>query len=283
MVVATPNDTHAALTRRALDAGLPVVVDKPLAPTAAEAEALVEHAEAAGTMLTVFFNRRWDSDHLTLSGLIEGGRLGDVMRYESRFERWRPGLADAAWREQTPPEAGGGVLLDIGPHLVDQAIVNFGPVTRVYAEIDGRRDGAADDDAFLALRHGSGAQSHLWASVLAGAPGPRLRVLGDRAAFVVEELDGQEAALRAGSRPGEGGGWGQEPPERWGRLLRGDEDGERVPSAPGAWPRFYAALEHALREGAPPPVDPRDAVTGLEVLDAARRSAATGAIIDLQP
>jgi len=271
VVIAAPNDAHVALARRALDAGLAVVVDKPLAPSAAEAAALVEYARARDKLLTVFHNRRWDSDHLTLRKLMADGRLGDVLRYESRFERWRPEPRADAWRETAGPGEGGGVLLDLGSHLVDQALELFGPVTDVYAEVDNRRKSPGDDDAFLALRHRSGAYSHLWMSALAAAPGPRLRVLGSRAAYVVAEVDGQEDALRAGRRPDDPGPWGIEPEERWGRLVHGDES-EAVPSEAGAWPTFYTEFERALREGGPPPVDPADAVAVLGVIDAARRS-----------
>ena len=278
VVVATPNEAHADLARRALDAGLPVVVDKPLAPTAPEARSLVETAEELGVLLTVFMNRRWDSDQLTLHRLLDEGKLGEVLRYESRFERWRPALSERKpWREASSPEAGGGILLDLGSHLVDQAIELFGPVARVYAEIESRR-GGADDDAFLALEHRSGARSHLWASLLAAAPGPRLRVLGDRAAYIVTDVDGQEDALRSGARPGGDEEWGTEPHERWGRLII-EEKSEAVASERGNWPGFYIRLEQALREGSPAPVDPWEAVAGLEVLDAARRSAATTTVV----
>jgi predicted dehydrogenase len=279
VVLAAPNDVHVELTRRALDAGLPVVVDKPLAPTAAEARSLVEQAERLGVLMTVYMNRRWDSDQLTLRRLLGEGKLGEVLRYESRLERWQPALSGRKpWSETSPPEAGGGVLLDLGSHLVDQAIVLFGAVVRVYAELESRRGNPADDDAFLALEHPSGTRSHLWASLLAAAPGPRLRVLGDRAAYIVTEVDGQEDALRSGVRPSADEAWGVEPSERWGRLIT-DERSEALPSERGDWPRFYTELERALREGSPPPVDPWDAVTGLEVLDAARRSAATDALV----
>ena len=273
VVIAAPNDAHVPLARRGLDVGLAVVVDKPLAPSAAEAAALVEHARASGKLLTVFHNRRWDSDYLTLRRLIAAGALGDVLRYESRFERWRPQPRADAWRETAGPGEGGGVLLDLGSHLVDQALQLYGPVDDVYAEIDNRRKSPGDDDAFLALRHRSGAYSHLWMSALAAAPGPRLRVLGSRAAYVVAEVDGQEDALRSGRRPDDPEPWGIEPEERWGRLVQGDE-GEPVLSEPGGWPVFYTEFERALRDGGPPPVDPADAVAVLEVLDAARRSAA---------
>src|SRR4051794_24209328 len=183
-VVAAPNDAHAPLAREAIDAGLAVVVDKPLANSAAEAAALVEHAHAAGQLLTVFQNRRWDSDRRTLRKLILEGRLGEVHRHESRFERWRPEARADAWRETGRSAAGGGVLLDLGSHLVDEALELYGPATHVHAEIDSRRGLAGDDDAFLALRHRAGTYSHLWMSAVAAAPGPRLRVLGSRAAFV---------------------------------------------------------------------------------------------------
>ena len=275
VVVATRNDAHVPLAQRALAAGLAVVVDKPLAPSAGEAQALVERARAAGKLLTVFHNRRWDADHLTLQRLLAEGKLGDVLRYESRFERWRPDARADAWREATDPAHGGGVLLDLGAHLVDQALQLLGPVTHVYAEIDNRRRSPGDDDAFLALRHGAGSYSHLWMSSVAAAPGPRLRVLGSRAAYVVAEVDGQEDALRSGRRPDDGEPWGIEPQSRWGRLVQGDAS-EAVPSEPGAWPLFYTEWERALRTGGPPPVEPADAVAVLGVIDAARRSAATG-------
>jgi scyllo-inositol 2-dehydrogenase (NADP+) len=272
VVVATPNNAHAPLARHAVDAGLPVVVAALTADVPAEARAVVEHAESRGVLLTVFQNRRWDSDQRTLRRLLSERRLGDVLRFESRLERWRPELRPDAWRESTAAAEGGGVLLDLGSHLVDQALDLFGAAADVYAEVDRRRGAAGDDDAFLALRHRSGAYSHLWMSALAAAPGPRLRVLGDRAAYVVDEVDGQEDALRSGRRPDDGEPWGVEPESRWGRLIRGDES-EPVPSERGAWPRFYSELEVALREGGPPPVDPADAVATLEVLEAARRSA----------
>ena len=272
VVVATANDSHAPLARAALERGLAVVVDKPLAPAAAEAASLVDFAAERGLMLTVFQNRRWDSDVLTLRRLIVDGSLGDVLRFESRFERWRPRPRPDAWRETTPAARGGGVLLDLGTHLVDQAVWLFGPVASVHGEVDSRREGTADDDAFVALRHESGVISHLWASAVAAAPGPRLRVLGSAAAFVVEGLDSQEDALRAGGLRSPNDGWGEEPSASWGRLVRG-EASEPVPSERGDWPAFYAGVEESLRTGSPPPVDPRDAVRTLELLERARGGA----------
>jgi scyllo-inositol 2-dehydrogenase (NADP+) len=281
VVIATPNHAHAPLAAQAIDRGVPVVVDKPLAATAAEAEELVRRAAQAQVMLTVFQNRRWDSDHLTLARLIADGRLGTVIRYESRFERWRPSSDPDAWRQSAPPEQGGGELLDLGSHLVDQALVLFGPATHVYAEVDARRGMPGDDDAFVAVRHASDVITHLRASAMTAAPGPRLRVLGTEAAFIVSALDSQEDALRAGMRPDATTEWGVEGESRWGRLLTGEQS-VAVPTERGDWPRFYALLEAALRDDGPPPVDARDAVRILRLLEYARRSAVERTVVDLQ-
>lgn len=278
VAITTPNEAHVPLARAALERGMAVVVDKPLSHSADEAAALVDEAERTGGRLTVFQNRRWDSDQVTLRRLLAERRLGDVIRYESRFERWRPTRNQASWRDTLGPEAGGGQLLDLGSHLVDQATDLFGPVTAVYGEVAAHRAGPADDDAFIALRHGSGVSSHLHASAVTGAPGPRLRVLGTNGAYVVEHLDAQEDRLAAGERPEQVADWGDEPEEHWGELVTGDAH-ERVPSERGDWPRFYAMVAAALRGEGPMPVDPRDSVRALRILEAARESSATGAVV----
>ncbi len=280
-VVATSTASHAPLALAAVAARRHVVVEKPLATTAARAREVVDQARARGVLVVPFLNRRWDSDHLTVRRLLRDGSLGTVLRYESRFDRWRPTLAAGAWREELPASEGGGVLLDLGVHLVDQALTLHGPAKRVYAEIARRRRGSADDDVFIALEHASGVISHLWANALAAAPGPRLRVLGSRAAYVVDGLDCQEDALRAGRSPDEPG-FGAEPRARWGRLVTGDNS-EPVEPEQGSWLQFYLALERCLRGDSDPPVSVDDAVAVLDVLDAARQSADTGAPVSLSP
>jgi scyllo-inositol 2-dehydrogenase (NADP+) len=278
-VVATTNASHVPLAMAAVEHGVPVVVDKPLGVSSDEAQRLVRAAEAADVLLTVFQNRRWDSDYLTLRRLVEEGRLGEVVRFESRFERWRPEVDAAAWRSADPAQ-GGGQLLDLGSHLVDQAVQLLGPVTHIYAEISSLRGLPADDDAFLALHHAAGAVSHLRVSALTAAPGPRLRVLGSHAAYVVRDPDSQEQSLRAGHRPGPDTDWGEELASAWGRLVAGDAE-ETVPSERGDWPAFYRKLARALRGGSPPPVDPWDAVETLRILDLARQSATTRSVLAL--
>jgi predicted dehydrogenase len=273
-VVAAPNRHHVPLARAAIAAGLAVVVDKPLAPTAAEGRALVEEARAAAVVLSVFHNRRWDGDFLTLRRLIAEGALGRPTRIESRFERWRPEVDAGRWRELADPAEGGGLLADLGSHLIDQAIVLFGRPVAVHAELLARRPGArVDDDCFVALTHPGGERSHLWASMLGADAPPRFRAVGLGGVWVKRGLDVQEAALRAGARPG-GPGWGAEPLEAWGRLY--DGAGSRaVPTEAGDYPAFYAGMARALRGEGAPPVDPENAVAVLEVIEDARRAAGT--------
>ncbi|KNB49395.1 Gfo/Idh/MocA family oxidoreductase [Streptomyces caatingaensis] len=284
VVVASPNRTHVPLAHRALEAGLPVVVDKPLAATAAEAEALDALATERGLLLSPFQNRRWDGDFRTVRKLVEDGALGRVLRFESRFERWRPN-PKGGWRESGDPAEVGGILYDLGSHLVDQAVALFGPPETVYAESDVRRPGAeADDDTFIALRHAGGVRSHLWMSAVTAQLGPRFRALGTDAGYVKYGLDPQEAALREGLRPGDGP-WGAEPQPAWGRLGAGESPltggGEPFPTLPGDYPAYYAAVARALRDGGAPPVTAAETATTLRVLEAAKRSAEQGRTITL--
>ncbi len=273
VAISTPAATHMPLAREALGLGLAVVSDKPFALDAPSGRETVELAEHAGVPLSVYQNRRWDSDFLTVRRLIIDGSLGSLTRFESRFERFKP--------EPGPGDAGGGGLLDFGSHLVDQALQLFGAVDTVYAETHRREDRDIDDDFFVALSHTSGVRSHLWGSWRQGAPGPRLRVTGTTGTYVVDGVDRQEAALVAGRSPAtEGDHWGVEPEEAWGRIQRGGASAP-VPSERGRWDTFYPAFADAVRGEGPVPVDPWDAVASLEVLDAARTSATHGRVVTL--
>lgn len=265
LVVASPSGLHVEHVLAAVAAGVPVVVDKPLALDVPGARRAVEAAEAAGVPLTVFQNRRWDPEQLTLAGLLADGALGTVHRFERRWERWRPVPKDR-WKENAVGE-GGGLLLDLGAHLVDSAVQLFGPVSSVYAELRALTT-PTEDDVFLALQHTAGVTSHLWAGGLVGAPGPRTRVLGNRAAYLVTQFEG-EASPFAGMDPGPGH-------EGW--LVRGAE-ATPVPRAPGGHEDYYRVVGRWLRAGGAAPVEPRDAVATAAVLDAARRSAAAGQVV----
>jgi predicted dehydrogenase len=279
VTITTPSATHAPLAHEALDHGLHVVVDKPFALTAPDARELVEHAAAAGLVLTPYQNRRWDSDFRTLQSLIGDGSLGEVHRFTSRIDRFKP--VKESWHGASADQ-GGGTLLDLGPHLVDQALQLFGPVATVHAELRTIRPGAgAEDDIELHLRHAGGVQSTLAAGMASAAPGPRFQLNGTRAGFVIDGFDVQEEQLKAGGTPASLGDlWGVEPESAWGTLFEG-ESSRRVPSERGAWDRYYPMVAAAVAVAGSPPVDPRDAVATAAVLDAARESAATGTVVSL--
>lgn len=279
VVIATPNTSHAPLARAAISHGVAVVVDKPLAISSEQAFSVIAEAEHQGVLLTVFQNRRWDGDFLTVKSLIESGSLGQVARFESRFERWRPQIKDG-WRETVSPADGGGLLFDLGSHVIDQALTLFGPAATVYAEVDTRRtDAKVDDDVFIALTHHNGVRSHLYASATAADLGPKFRVLGREGGYSCYGLDVQEAALRAGELPGEG--WGAVAEENWGVYTNLEGVAEPFPTTPGDYPAFYRELEHAIRTDGPPPVNPRDAAATLQVIEEARYSSTMHRVVSL--
>jgi predicted dehydrogenase len=271
VAISTPADTHVPLVLEALELGLAVACDKPFALDAAQAREAVAAADAAGAVLTVYQNRRWDSDFLTVRRVLEDGSLGDVSLFESAFERFGA--------DEPVPAAGAGILRDFGAHLIDQALVLFGPVARVYGELGGA--GALEERFFAVLEHRGGMTSHLSGDWVQGAPAPRFRVRGSAGTYVVWGMDGQEPLLSAGRTPAtEGDAWGAEPPERWGRLQRG-ETCEPVPTERGRWDTFYPAFAAAVRGEGPVPVDPHDAIASLTVTDAIRESAAQGRTVAL--
>ncbi len=277
-VIASPSGVHEANALACVAAGVAVVVDKPLAVDGAGAARVVAAGTGAQVPLTVFQNRRWDSENLTLAALLTAEELGEIHRFERRWERWRP-IPKDRWRENAPADEGGGLLLDLGPHLVDAATWLFGPVRSVYAETSAWTT-PAEDEVFLALRHARGVRSHLTASSVAAAPGPRTRVLGSRAAYVVTRFEAEPNAFSPA-----GIGLDDEP-GCTGWLVAGDQR-RPVPTAPGGAEDFYPAVLAALAEpGAARqdrmPVDPGDAVHVLRVLDAARRSAAQGSVVELR-
>jgi predicted dehydrogenase len=266
VVIASPPTTHVPLAKAAIDAGLAVVVDKPLCAGAGEASDLVAYASSAGRLLTVFQNRRWDSDFLTLKREVASGSLGEVRQLESRFERWKPVGPDPAkpWRSDGPGNAG-GVVYDLGSHLVDQATQLMGPVVDAHAEITSYGGTAGPDDGFLSLRHSGGGISRLWMSSVAGQVGPRFRVLGSAGAFVSWGLDVQESQLAAGMSPSDPA-YGWPPEEAWPIVGAGDTTAPVRPER-GDYPAFYAGVADALTSGTGLPVDPQDSVDVVRILE----------------
>jgi predicted dehydrogenase len=268
VVVATPNTTHFEIATAALNAGKHVVVDKPFTITMHEADDLIALATQQERVLTVFHNRRWDSDFLTVRKVLPS--LSEVMLFEAHWDRLRPEIKQG-WREV--PQPGGGVLSDLGPHMIDQALVLFGMPDAVSADLLAQRDGAQVDDYFDLTLHYGERRVCLRCSTLIAEPRPRFAVHGTGGSFVKYGLDPQEAQLKAGmdARAGELGTGGSD-----GILTRPDGTQQTVPTERGDYPAFYEAVADAILDGAPVPVDPTDARAGLMLIDLARRAAALG-------
>lgn len=266
VVVASANIVHADQAIAALKAGIPVVVDKPMGRNLLETQRIIDTSNSLGVPVSTFFNRRWDSDSLTIKSVLASGVLGEIHRLDSRFERFRPDLNPDSWRENMSPEDGGGQLLDLQPHLISTAIDWFGPAELVTATVRSIR-GAADDDAVLVLHHSNGVMSYLSASAVAGAPGPRIRVLGSKGALVINDLDPQEALLRQGKYP-QGGSW-SEPTKSRAFIHRGDVV-EEIQSISGNYASYYSIVGNAIRGTGAWPVSNEDALLVARIIDQAR-------------
>ena len=276
IVLGTPPATHFPLAKAALEAGLDVVVDKPFTVRSAEGEELIGLAAQLGRVLTVYQNRRWDGDSLTVRKLLDAGTLGTVTRFEVGMERWAPEIAKA-WKASATAEDGGGVLFDLGTHVLDLCLQFFGPATVTYAEIQARRpQESVDDDVFLALRHQSGVVSHVTINLTSHLHGPRFRILGTEGGFVKFGTDPQEPYVLGGGLPTDAR-YGVEPAENHGTL---ELNGQRieVPTERGAYPEFYRILADKLDDGGtasalPLPVDPAGSVAVLKLIEQARKLA----------
>ncbi|GIW35159.1 oxidoreductase [Meiothermus sp.] len=268
VVIATPNHTHFELAWRALEAGKHVVVDKPFTLLAQEARALAELAQMQNRLLSVFQNRRWDGNFLSLQRMLEAGTLGEVVYFESHFDRYRPAV-QPRWREQAGP--GSGIWYDLGPHLADQAQLLFGWPQAVFADIAPQRLGAEAPDYFHVLLRYPRLRVVLHASALVPGGSPRFVVHGTQGSWVCYGLDTQEKSLREGSHPG-GPNWRPVGGEAW--LYRPGQPSELVDVEPGDYRRYYAGVRDAIWEKGPNPVPPEQAVRLMELLEAAIQSAA---------
>lgn len=278
VIITTPNPLHATMARRALEAGRHVLLEKPFTVTSREADDLIELARGTGRVLSVFQNRRFDGDFLTLRRLIDEGQLGEVIDYEAHFDRYSP-VQPGRWRERDEP--GSGILYDLGSHLIDQALVLFGTPRRVRADIRRQRPGSRVDDHFTVDLDYGRLRARLQAGMLVRRPGPHFAVHGTGGSFIKYGMDPQEAALREGRRPCEA--IGEEQERWWGELV--GEDGsaaQRIPTQTGRYMTFFEELADAI-EGKPSSVaDPalsRETIRIIEVaFESSRRK---GVAIDL--
>ncbi len=283
VVVATPNATHFELARTALEAGKHVVVDKPFTVSSSEGRQLVDLAKKKGKILTVFQNRRWDGDFLTVCSVLQSKRLGRLVEFESHFDRFRNLLKPGAWKEAPLP--GSGLLYDIGPHLIDQALMLFGYPPRLRADIRRERDGAVTDDQFEIVLLYPNLKVTLEAGMLAREARPRFRLYGTNGSFVKWGLDPQEDGLRRGESPS-AKPWGVEGPEAWGILDVCDgPDGsrEKVETVPGRYQTFYENVCEAIVNGADLLVMPEQALRTIRIIELAIQSAGDGRIVETNP
>ena len=276
VVIASPNDTHVQLARAALDAGKAVVVDKPFTVDLADARALADQAQRLGLLLSVFHNRRWDSDFLGVKQAIDDGLVGRVTHFESHIDRYRPRVRDR-WREGSG--SGSGIWFDLGPHLVDQALQLFGLPDRVQGNLASQRQGAQTDDWAHVLLEYDVRRVVLHAGMLVAGGSNRFVVHGETGSLVKRQPDRQEAQLLAGMRPG-APGWGADPDD----MLFYDASGadRTVASVDGDQRQYYTRIAEALAGRGANPVPSAQAVATMAVIDAAIRSARTGRVVDMQ-
>jgi predicted dehydrogenase len=266
VVIASVNSVHVEQAIAALHAGVPTVVDKPMGRNLTETLEILKVSDETGIPVTAFYNRLFDSDSLTIKRVIQDNEIGQVFRIDSRFERYRPNLAAQSWREQSSAEEGGGLLLDLQSHLVSTALDWFGPAELISASVRSIR-GASDDDVVLVLKHDSGVDSYLSASAIAGAPGPRIRMLGSNGALVIGELDPQEALLRAGKMPHDGK-W-EVSTKSEARIIRGEQVSE-LKVEDGNYAQFYKLVAGAISGENEWPVSKTEIIAVATIIDRAR-------------
>ncbi len=277
-VVATPNDSHTALARACMEAGRDVVIDKPFAPTLGKCEELVRIARERGRLLTVYHDRRWDGDFRTVLKIVQSGDLGEVAEFESRFDRFRLEAKAGAWRER-PDQAAAGVLWDLGPHLIDQALVLFGEPRAITASAFCQRATSQVDDAFDVCLEYPRLRAMLRARILAYAPGPHFLIHGAKGSFVKYGMDPQEERLRNDKFPrGKdwGADWGEETESVWGTLSRVGEPSRKIRTERGDYRRFYANVRDAIEKGAALEVTPEQALRAMRAIVLAHKSSREG-------
>lgn len=273
-VVATPNDSHFSYAKACLEAGRDVVVDKPLTPTLAEAKQLFDLAAKRGRMMTVYQDRRWDGAFLTVRKLVQSGALGSVAEYEARFDRFRLEAKPGAWREQADFPAA-GVLWDLGPHVIDGALVLFGEPETLYASALRQRETSLVDDAFDVIMRYPHTIATLRARIIVYAPSHHLLLHGTAGSFVKYGMDPQEEILRSDKYPDGtdwGADWGLEPEQCWGTLSRVGETPRKVPTERGDYRGFYANVRDAIEKKAPLDVTPEQALRTMRALVLAHKS-----------
>ena len=282
VIVNTPDHTHYELTKKALAAGKHVVVEKPFTLQFNQAEELIEIADKSSLVLSVFQNRRWDGDFLTVQQIIREGLLGRLVSFESHFDRYRNYIQEGTWKEEAG--AGTGILYNLGSHMLDQALILFGMPESVFADIRALRDESQVDDSFDVWMKYPEVKVLVRASYLVREQGPRYILHGTDGSFLKWGIDPQEEALKAGHIP-QGRDWGTEESSEWGLLhttLEGRDIRERYPTIAGNYQAYYNNVYEAIRHSAPLQVPAREAALVIRVIEAALQSSEENCVISIQ-
>jgi scyllo-inositol 2-dehydrogenase (NADP+) len=274
IVVNTPDQTHFEHAKKSLEAGKHVVVEKPFAQTSEHGKDLIELAKRSRKVLSVFHNRRWDGDFLTVQKIIKEGMLGRLVDFESHFDRYKTAIQFDSWKEQS--KAGTGTLFNLGAHMIDQALVLFGMPTAVTAHLKIMRTGSEIDDWYDIRLHYPNVNVNLKASLLVREPGPRYILHGTNGSFLKWGLDPQEEALKQGKNPNDPS-WGKESKEWWG-LLNIEKDNrqfkEKYETLPGNYKAFYNNIFDSITHGTELAVKPKEALEVIQIIDAVKKSSA---------
>jgi scyllo-inositol 2-dehydrogenase (NADP+) len=278
VVVATPNTSHLEIAAQSLQAGKHVIVDKPFTITASDADELIAESKKVGRVISVFQNRRWDGDFLTVRQILDQGAIGQLAEFHSRYDRFRSGVRPEAWREQSRP--GSGLLFDLGSHLIDQAVVLFGNPTGIYADLRMQRDGAVAVDNFEVQLQYPNLKVTLHAGSLVCEPSPRFLLYGTKGTYQKFGLDPQEEALKQGCIPG-GHGWGKEPEEAWGTVSQcnGALSRAKYRTLAGDYPAYYANVYRAIAGQEELAVKPEQSRNVIRLIELAQQSAQQGRIV----
>jgi scyllo-inositol 2-dehydrogenase (NADP+) len=281
VVIAAPNIFHYEQAKNLLEAGKHVVIEKPFTPTSAEADELIRIAEKTGKKIFVFQNRRWDGDFKTVQQVVYNGYLGEVLEFEAHFDRFAPGARRSAWRDEPLPA--GGVLYDLGSHLIDQALVLFGMPQSVFADIRWQRAESKVDDYFQVHLYYNRLKVILKASVYVKEQGPRYIIHGTKGSFMKYGIDPQEEMLKEGLMP-DSRDWGKEDPDYWG-LLNAEMHGQQfygtIETEPGNYMGFYDNVFEVITKGAEQVVRPEEARNVIRIIELAFESHKKGAIVKL--
>ena len=272
VVICTPNTSHYLIAKQCLMAGKHIVIEKPFTPTSKEADELIRIAESKNLNLFVYHNRRWDNDFLTVKKVLEAELLGDISEYEVHFDRYKPEIIIGAWRDEKKP--GGGILFDLGSHLIDQALHLFGFPDSISADIRIQREGSKVDDYFDLMLHYPAFNATLKAGMLVKEPGPRFILHGSKGSFLKYGIDPQENALKNGLTP-DAENWGEEDRKQWGYLTIDDnglQQDKRIQTLPGCYQCFYDNVYDVLAKGGEMAIKPDEARDVIRIIEIAFES-----------